>query len=306
VDRHVEQGDQAVLLSPGTDIPRYTVRVMAKEKSARQIAQLLRRPNEGYVQLMEANEKTDFIINLTPHDHFCICDSSGTEIPNLRPALSVADPKAPQHLVKRLQHLAQYRKVRELENLDPSSTLFRKFSVELLGVQADYKMGQPIRPLPVAEVHGTPSVKVGEWVLFRLHNHYTKLDGITLNVTVLNLRPDWSVQQIFPSRAGLFETLEPTGKLSIPLRFELPDGYDEAIDVIKFIATITPVDFHFFKLPPLDTPTALDRAHKEKSTQHSSRSFERGSGQAQTPAVVVPLPDVEDWTTRKFEIRVTS
>lgn len=306
VDRHVEQGDQAVLLSPGTDIPRYTVRVIAKEKLFAQIAQFLRRPNEGYVQLMEANEKTDFIINLTPHDHFCICDSSGTEIPNLRPALSVADPKAPQRVVKRLQHLAQYRKVRELENLDPSSTLFRKFSVELLGVQADYKMGQPIRPHPVAEVHGAPSVRIGEWILFRLHNHSTKLEGITLNVTVLNLRPDWSIQQVFPSRAGLFETLEPTGKLSIPLRFELPDGYDEAIDVIKFIATITPVDFHFFNLPPLDTPTALDRAHKEKSTQHSSRSFERGSGQAQTPAVVVPLPDVEDWTTRKFEIRVTS
>jgi hypothetical protein len=306
VDRHVEQGDQAVLLSPGTDIPRYTVRVIAKEKLLAQIAQLLRRPNEGYVQLMEANEKTDFIINVTPHDHFCICDSSGTEIPNLRPALSVADPKAPQRVVKRLQHLAQYRKVRELENLDPSSTLFRKFSVELLGVQADYKMGQPIRPHPVAEVHGTPSVRVGEWILFRLHNHYTKLEGITLNVTVLNLRPDWSIQQVFPSRAGLFETLEPTGKLSIPLRFELPDGYDEAIDVIKFVATITPVDFQLFKLPPLDTPTALDRAHKEKSTRHISRSFERGSGQAQTPAVVIPLPDVEDWTTRKFEIRVTS
>ena len=306
VDRHVEQGDQAVLLSPGTDIPRYTVRVIAKEKLFAQIAQLLRRPNEGYVQLMEANEKTDFIINVTPHDHFCICDSSGTEIPNLRPALSVADPKAPQRVVKRLQHLAQYRKVRELENLDSSSTLFRKFSVELLGVQADYKMGQPIRPHPVAEVHGTPSVRIGEWILFRLHNHYTKLEGITLNVSVLNLRPDWSIQQVFPSRAGLFETLEPTGKLSIPLRFELPDGYDEAIDVIKFVATVTPADFHFFKLPPLDTPTALDHAHKENSTQLVSRGFERGSGKSQTPSAVVPFPEVEDWTTRLFEIRVTS
>ena len=306
VDRHVEQGDQAVLLSPGTDIPRYTVRVIAKEKLFAQIAQLLRRPNEGYVQLMEANEKTDFIINVTPHDHFCICDSSGTEIPNLRPALSVADPKAPQRVVKRLQHLAQYRKVRELENLDPSATLFRKFSVELLGVQADYKMGQPIRPHPVAEVHGTPSVRIGEWILFRLYNHYTKLEGITLNVTVLNLRSDWSIQQVFPSRAGLFETLEPTRKLSIPLRFELPDGYDEAIDVIKFVATVIPADFNFFELPPLDTPTAPDHAHKESSPQHVSRSFERGSGQSQTPGPVVPLHEVEDWTTRQFEIRVTS
>jgi hypothetical protein len=279
--------------------------VIAKEKLFAQIAQLLRRPNEGYVQLMEANEKTDFIINITPDDHFCICDSSGAEIPNLRPALSVADPEAPQRVVTRLQHLAQYRKVRELENPDPMSPLLQKFSVDLLGVQSDYKVGGRRPPHPVPVAHGTPSVRIGDWIFFRAQNHYTTAEGITLNVTVLNLRPDWSIQQVFPSRAGLFDTLEPEQELSIPLRFELPDGYDEATDVIKFVATVTPADFHFFKLPPLDTPTAPDPAHKEKSTQHISRRFERGSGQAQKPAVVVPLPDVEDWTTRRFEIRVT-
>lgn len=303
--RHVEQGDQAVLLGPGTDTPRYTVGVIAKEKLVEQIAQLLRRHNEGYVQLIEANEKTDFIINVSPHDHFRICDSSGTEIPNLRPALSVADRNAPQRVVKRLLHLAQYRNVRELENLDPFSPLLRKFSVELLGVQGDYKMGEPLRPHPVAEAHGTPSVRVGEWIFLRARNRYTTVEGITLNVTVLNLRPDWSIRQVFPSRAGLFDTLEPTQELSVPLRFELPDGYDEGIDVIKFVATVTPADFHFFELPPLDTPTALDHADKQNSSPHASRSFERSSGASQTRDVAVPLHEVEDWTTRQFEIRVT-
>lgn len=302
VDRHVEQGDQAIPLSPGTDIPRYTVRVIAKEKLFTQIAQLLRRPNEGYVQLVETNEKTDFIINVTPHDHFCICDSSGAEIPNLRPALSVADPEAPQRVVRRLQHLAQYRKVRELENPDPMSPLLHKFSVDLLGVQSDFKVGgrPPLHPVPVA--NGTPSVRIGDWIFFRAQNHYSTEEGITVNLTVLNLRPDWSIQQVFPSRAGLFDTLEPEQELSIPLRFELPDGYDEAIDVIKFVATITPVDFHFLKLPPLDTPSRPDPAHHENSIQLVTRSSERGSGKSKTP---VPLYEVEDWTTRQFEIRVT-
>jgi hypothetical protein len=305
LQRHVEPGDQAVLLAPGTDTPRYTVRVIGKKKPVEQIAQLLRRHNEGCVQLIEANEKTNFIINVSPHNHFRICDSSGSEIPNLGPALSVADRNAPQRLVKRLLHLAQYRNVRELENLDPVSPLLRKFSVELLGVQADYKMGQRPRPQPVAETQGTPSVRVGEWIFLRARNHCTTVDGITLNVTVLNLRPDWSIQQVFPSRAGLFDTLEPTQELLVPLRFELPDGYDEGIDVIKFVATVAPADFHFFKLPPLDTPTALDHAHKENSIQHVSRSSERGSGESHTPDVIVPLHDVEDWTTRQFEVRVT-
>lgn len=292
--RHAEPGDQAVMLAPGTDALRYTVSVIAKGKPAEQIVPLLRRRNEGYVQLVEATEKSDFIIDVSRHDHFRICDSSGTEIPNLRPSLSIADRDAPQRVVERLLHLAQYRNVRELENLDPASPLLRKFSVELLGVQTDYKMGEPLRPRPLAEAHGMPSVRVGDWILLRAHNHYTENEGITLSVTVLNLRPDWSIKQVFPSRAGLFDTLEPKQKLVIPLRFELPDSQEEGIDVIKFVATVMPADLHFFELPPLDTPS-----------QHVSRSVERGSGQSQTPADTVPFHEVEDWTTRQFEMRVT-
>jgi hypothetical protein len=303
--RRIETGAQAVMLAPGTDTPRYTVRVSSKKKSATQIAQLLRRHNEGYVQFIKENKKSDFIIDVSPHNHFRLCDPSGTEIPNLRPALSVTDRNAPQRVVQRLLHLAQYRKVRELENRNQSSPLQHKFSVELLGVQADYTMGERLRPRPVAKAHGKPSVRVGEWIFLRARNHYTSVEGITLNVTVFNLRPDWSIQQVFPSRAGLFDTLEPTRELSVPLRFDLPDGYDEGIDVIKFVATVMPADFHFFKLPQLDTPSVLDHAQRENSTQSASQSFARGSGGSQTPGGVVPLHEAEDWTTRQFEIRVT-
>jgi hypothetical protein len=294
--RQVEQGDQAVLLTPGTDTPRFTVSVIGKEKPVEQITRLLSRQSEGYVQLLEATEKTDFVIDAGSDDHLRICDSLKTEIPNLGPPLSVADRNAPQRVVQRLLHLAQYRNVCELENRDQSSPLLHKFSVELLGVQSDYTMGERLRPRPVAIAHGKPSVRVGEWIILRTRNHYTTVEGITLNVTVYNLRPDWSIQQVFPSRAGLFDTLEPTRELSVPLRFDLPDGYDEGIDVIKFVATVTPADFHFFELPSLDMPLA---------TQSVLRSFERGAGESKTPGGVVSFHDVEDWTTRQFEIRVT-
>lgn len=298
--RHVEPGDQAVLLAPGTDTPRYTVSVTGKGKPVARVAQLLRRHNAGHVQLIDA-EKPDFIIDVGPHDHFRICDSSGTEIPNLKPALSVGDADAPQRVVERLQHLAQYRKVSELKNPE-SSPLLRKFSVELLGVQSDYSIGGSINPRPIAEANGTSRVKVGDWIFLRARNHYTTLEKITLNVTVLNLRPDWSIQQVYPSRAGLFDTLEPEQELLVPLRFALPDGYDEGIDVIKFVATVNPADFHFFRLPPLNT---LDDAYQENSTKHVSRSSERGSGGPPAPGVVLPLHELDDWTTRQFEIRVT-
>jgi hypothetical protein len=81
--RRIETGAQAVMLAPGTDTLRYTVRLISKKKPTTQIAQLLRRHNESYVQLIKANKKTDFIIDVSPHNHLRICDSSGKEIPNL-------------------------------------------------------------------------------------------------------------------------------------------------------------------------------------------------------------------------------
>ena len=311
--RHVEEGDQAVMLAPGTDRTRYTVKVVAQEGTmpVEQIVQLLRRHNEGYVQLIEGDDKTDFIITVSPSGDFLICDSSGTEVPNLRPALSVACPDASQRVVERLLHLAKYRSVRELANLNPFSPLLRKFSVQLLGVQTDYRFGDELLPQPFAEVHGTPTLKVGEWMFFRARNHYiAKKDEerITLNVTVLDLRPDWSIRQVFPSRTGLFDTLEPEQEFSLPLHFGLPDGYEEGIDLIKFVATIKPADLHFFELPPLDnTAAALDRAtHKEKGSPSVSRSFEpASSSESQTRDAVVPIHEGEDWTTQQFEIRIT-
>jgi hypothetical protein len=104
------------------------------------------------------------------------------------------------------------------------------------------------------------------------------------------LRPDWSIRQVFPSRSGLFETLEPEQELILPLCVELPADYDEGIDLIKFFATIEPADFHFLELSPLDV-----RATRSAST--ISQSSDHDEAQARGLA--------EDWNTRQFEIRVT-
>lgn len=182
-------------------------------------------------------------------------------------------------------HLAKFRRARELENPDPLSPLLRKFSVELL------------------EAEGTPTVTVGEWIFFRARNHYKEKDGPTLNVTVLNLRCDGSIRQIFPSRAGLFETLEPERELLLPLCAELPPEYAEGIDVIKFFVTTEPADLHFLELPPLDQP--LERPGPLNTGQRASSGAPRGSSNKSEPrAFGVPISEDDDWTTRQFEIRV--
>ena len=303
----VEQGDRAVLLIPGTDTPRFTVRFLAPEETTplqaaavEQIVQLLKSHNEGYVQLAEGDEAPDFVTTVTPDGLFRICDSSGIEIPNMRNILSVADAEAPPLVVERLLHLAKYRSARELKNFDPLSALSRKFSVELMGVQADYKPGMPLRPHAFAETQDIPTVKVGEWLIFRAHNHYTVQDGIALNVTVLNLRPDWSIRQVFPSRSGLFDTVEAGQKLLLPFCVELPPGYNAGIDLIKFFATIEPADFHFLELPPLEPRTARGAVTREVISRGSNYDDE-----SQTRDMVFPQSDADDWNTRQFEVRVT-
>jgi hypothetical protein len=306
--RKIKGGDQAVLLAPGTDTPRYTVKVPELPESAaarEQLVQLLRRYNEGRLQLIEEGEP-DFIATIDQDEYFRICDSSGAEIPNISPCLRVAEAGAPQRVVQRLEHLAKYRSVLELENFDPLSPLLRKFSVELLGVQSDYKSGVRMNPRPVTEVRGKASVSVDEWIFLRARNHYTEQDATTLNITVLDLRPDWSIQQVFPSRAGLFDTLEAAQELSVPLCAALPHGYNEGVDVIKIISTTKPVDFHFFELPSLNNPAAPNEtAQDEGSSRDVLRGSEHSSDELQTRDMVVPSYQGHDWTTRQFEIRIT-
>ncbi len=199
-------------------------------------------------------------------------------------------------------HLAKYRRVLELENLDPLSPLLGRFAVELVGVQADYKRGEPVHPQPFGEAESTPTVRVGEWICLRAHNHHPH-GGMTLNVTVLNLRPDWSIRQIFPSRAGLFETLEPEQELLLPLCAELTPDYEEGIDVIKFFVTTEPADFHFLELSPLDKPP--DKLIPLRSGPYASGgSIGTSPSKSQTRDTAAPSKEDEDWTTRQFEIRI--
>jgi hypothetical protein len=311
----VRQGDGAVLLAPGTDTPRYTVKVLGPQNTTPdpalavaidQLVTLLRRQNEGYVQLLQQDEAVDFLITISSTGQYCICDSSGTEIPNVKPALSVTDPDAAPHLVERLIHLAKYRGVRELKNFDPLSPLSQKFSVELLGFQANYKPRTQIHPRPFAETQGTPSVGLGNWIFFCAHNHYKpREEEITLYVTVFDLQPDWSIRQVFPSRAGWFETVEPGDDLIVPLYSGLPDNYNEGIDLIKFFVTVEPADFHFFELPPSDKSSAQNRPTRGYTLRsHVPRSVDHAGGESQVSEMAVPIHRGEDWSTRQFEIKV--
>lgn len=259
-DEAVQQGDQAVLLESGRPKVRRTLRLIAPAAghapaelaaALQDVEHNITRRGGSFLQPTTDGERADFLVSVNERGEFVVGDASGTPFPHLRPALNGADVSSPFYLVERLVHLSKYLNVHELDNCDPFSPLRRTLSVELLGVQADYVMGDKPSPQPLAQ--GAP-LQAGEWTFLKITNNSSQV----LNITVLDLRPNWSIGQLYPAGAAFFEPVDPGQSLELPLRASLPQGYDEGRDVLKVMGTVGPSNFRWLELPALDEP---DKGH---------------------------------------------
>lgn len=255
----VEQGCQAVLLSPGTIQLQRAVRLAPGAASSgdprlaaalESVGRRLSQAESGFVRLAADDEPPDYVVSVKPGGEFVICDAGANELPNMRPALRADDGEAPARVVERLAHLAKYRNVRELTNGDPLSPLARKVSVELLKLQADYAPGRAAERRAFDEPGHTYRLRDGEWAMLRVRNDSSKV----LNVTVFDLQPDWGVSQVYPSRAAAFEPVDPGGEINLPLRASLPPGYEQGSDIMKVFFTFETTSFRWLELPALDQP----------------------------------------------------
>lgn len=251
----IEQGSQAVLTDPGVIRLCRTVRPISQgdfktdrpAASLQEVERLLGQRGTGFVNLAAEGEPADYLLGIN-EDAYVIYDAAMKEIPNLRPALNIHEPSASARAVERLVHLSKYRNVRELENTDPMSPLAGKVLVELTGVQAEYVPGEKPDPQPFEHTGHTYKVADGMWTFLRVQNTFSKV----LNITVLDLQPDWGISQVYPARAGSFEPLDPGRELLLPLRTSLPPGYLEGTDIIKVFATVGTSSFGWLELPALD------------------------------------------------------
>jgi hypothetical protein len=214
--------------------------------------------------------------------------------------VQVGKENAAAAVIKRLVHMAKYVNVYDLQNHDPISPLRMKISLELLGVQSEYLPGNKPSPQPLPTDQPTPEFKTGQWTFLKIKNDSTQV----LNITVLDLRPNWSINQIYPARAAGFEPLDPGHSITLPLRASLPDGFDEGTDVLKIVATSGPANFRFLELPPLAGPQAQGSWSGEPEPQfevlqnaltqpHLTRDFE-----TQRTASA-------EWTTTEIKLRTT-
>lgn len=309
-DEAIEPGDQAVLLESGTPQVQRTIRLVPAENGGpggeRRLAALralehaLARCENGFVRLAEDGAPADFFISVGEENEYVISDAGGEAFANLPPGPRIADAGAAAQLTNRLVHLTKYLNVYGLDNCDPFSPLRRKVSALLLGVQADYLMGDKPEPRPFETGAGVPTLKAGEWTFLKIQNDSTQV----LNITVLDLRPNWSIRQIYPAGAAFYEPLDPGLSLTLPLRAALPRGCEAGRDVIKILATTGASNFRWLELPALERQAGgpVWRGDPTTRLEQFLEAFMRDGPGARD--LIIEAAANHEWTTTQVEINV--
>ncbi|MBD2605954.1 caspase family protein [Scytonema hofmannii FACHB-248] len=323
----VEDGDQAVLISPSINLVRKVSLVYQEEAAPaeqtqpalafnkllpeiyKQQANALEAikkalPGNGWVELAEEkvaeddDEGVDYQVALNNNGEYEICDRTGHPFENITPVkLSRSD--AAVTVVKRLVHLAKYHATAELDNQDKTSPLADKLVVSWLGTSDDYQPGDKIPPRSQLQQFTDPSnptVKIGEYVFLSIHNNSSQ----DLNVAVLDLASDWSIEQIYPGKGLNLETIEAGRKEVVPI----PAG-SAGEDTVKVFATVGSANFRWLELPSLDEelkPKGLARSGNPLDTLLAAIDEE----QPPTRKLFVAASPSREWTTKQISLIVTT
>ena len=247
----IEPGAQAVLVDPGQELRRSarltsgingaTVEDLAALKK---VEQLLAQTCIGYVSLANNDDRADYVVTVNMDGEFIICDDLGKIIPNLKPSLLVRDSTAPYRLVERLVHLTKYLHVSNLSNKDPSTILKGALLTDISPQDKMPDERHGARSLTSDEIN----VNNGDWVCLRVRNNFPAV----MNITALELRPDWTIKQIYPTDATPFEPLDRAQEILLSLPMTLPEPYESGRKTIKVFATFSPTSFRCLELAPLE------------------------------------------------------
>jgi hypothetical protein len=261
----------------------------------------------GWVVEEKPGETGNYQVAIDRQGNYEIC--KGMPIPNLRPLLSIDDPKAPQRVVDRLVHLAKYQAVQSLDN--SSSKLSQALDVELLT--------EDKQPFPDPQ---NLIVRSDEVICLRLTNKSTQ----PLKVAVLDIEPTYGVSQIaIGGMDSPFLALDSGANEDIPLRLNLPDddAYEQSTETLKVFAVQRGLaDFRWLTLPALDEPLAARGAEfDEELTEVVTRGGEpegtnplnnllkmigadldKAPNATRSASVVVDLR--QEWVTKQVQIVV--
>jgi predicted phosphodiesterase len=247
----VDEGAQAVLLDTGNVRFKGRIRLVNREEFPPEIDQagaLQRLEQEikdrKWIRLAQGDEGADYQVAVNLDSEYEVWEPSGQLIRNLRPALKTTDAGAARTLADRLVHLTKYNNVKLIENSASTSPLARQIELTM----AEEKVKGPGGEIVLDE---------GERLTFRIRNASAQ----ALNITVLDMQPDWGVAKLYPPDADS-ELLDSKGTLEVPLEFELPPSYKEGRETIKVFATVGNTSFDWLQLPALDQPPPATKASR--------------------------------------------
>jgi len=251
---------------------------------------------DGFLTISGNGDMPDYLLTINANGEYTICDAAGFEIPNIRPPLKVESASA-EEVVQRLVHLARYANVRELGNNSSPSQLTHKVTMDLVGKAAEYVEGEEpaLRPLK-----NDAAVTNGEWIFLRIKNNYST----AVNITILDLQPNWEISQAYPARGAAFELLDPGRELLLPVEMTLPEGCKKGTDILKIFVTIEPTSFRWLELPALDQPEFVDNVRGVPVNDLETLLSAFSPFGVQTRKATIPASTTILWTAHQFEIEV--
>ncbi|MEA5581694.1 caspase family protein [Nodularia harveyana UHCC-0300] len=325
----VEDGDQAVLVSPSINLVRKVSLFNQEQATETELAEsgkvpankllpeiFKQQPNalqslrkalpengNGWVELAEEKVTEDdddgvaYRVVVNNKGEYEICDRTGHPYQNITP-VKISDPDAAATVIKRLVHLAKYHATAELDNRDKASPLAGKLTIEWLGTSDIYEEGDDIPPQSQLKKFADPSnptVKSGEYVFLSIYNNSSQ----DLNVAVLDIASDWSVQQIHPGNGEKFVTIYASKGEVVAI----PAG-SAGEDTVKAFATVDQANFRWLELP------SLDKQPKAQGLTRSGNPLDTllaaiGQEQPPTRKLSVAASPSREWTTTQISLTVT-
>jgi hypothetical protein len=223
------------------------VRLRGPAAATAAVAAALVRKTAGFAVLSSPPAEADLVVACDSRGGLEIRDARGERLPNQGRPLRLDERLWAQQLRERLVHLARYRAVQSIAAPPAGALLSGKLRVRLCHGSAE---NPEDGPAALASPAGELSVGPGESLRFELGNAGRQ----PLFLTILDLRPDWSVVQVYPGpelgRAGL--PLEPGPPLSWTLHRHLFPDVEPGAEEIQVFATVGAAEFRWLELPPLD------------------------------------------------------
>jgi hypothetical protein len=251
----------------------------------------------------------DYQIAINSKGEYEIWDHTGISIPNLNPPITVTESNSAERVISRLVHLARYNHVQQLNNYDDAlSSEDKKIVVKLFQYQDNFESKNESELKPIETIGNITTLKSEEEVVARIYNNSQQ----PLNITALDLQPDWGISQIIPEEnKGDFQTLEPGKHIDCPFQTGLPEGYKEGKDTIKIFATVKPTQFRWLLLPSLDQPLTRSVMLRGRGPKNSLEElFANISEDAPTTKGLKPLDktksDNVEWMTTQLEILINN